>query len=107
MLIEFEKRRDYIYEKTCSIPLISANKPLGAFYIFIDVSKLCDKTIDGVFINDATEVTSILLTKYNIAVVPGNDFGYPKHIRLSYAISMESIKKGMDCLERFVLENYS
>ncbi len=106
MCKEFEKRRDFIYEKACNIPLISATKPGGAFYLFIDISNLCGKTIDGVLINDATDITSILLSKYNIAVVPGNDFGYPKHIRLSYAISMENIKKGMESLERFVLENY-
>ncbi len=99
---EFARRRDYIYDRVCNMPLISALKPQGAFYIFIDVSKVCEKSYKGEAIKDAAQIADILISQFSVAAVPCADFGFPKHIRLSYAISMENIEKGMDRIESFV-----
>ena len=106
MCAEFEKRRDYICERASKIPHISFNRPEGAFYLYIDVSGLYGKEVKGTAVKSAADVGNILLTGYDTVVVPCADFGAPDHIRLSYAISMEDIKKGMDRFEQFVKENY-
>lgn len=101
---EFQKRCDYIFEREEAIPGISALKPDGAFYLFVNVSELCGKKYDGSEIKSAADFAALLLEKKMVALVPCADFGMPNHVRLSYAISMETIKKGMDRIEEFVKE---
>ncbi len=103
---QFAARRDYMHSRVKEFPLVSAVKPRGAFYVFIDASELCGTTIDGVEISDATVLGEVILSKTNVAVVPCADFGFKNHIRLSYATSMENIKEGLDRLEAFINENY-
>ena len=102
--VEFKKRRDYIYEREEAIPGISALKPEGAFYLFVDVSGLYGKAYEGQKNESAADFASILLEKKYVAGVPCADFGMPDYIRLSYATSMELIKKGMDRIEEMVKE---
>lgn len=104
MCVEFKKRRDYIFEREEAIPLISALKPEGAFYLFVDVSGTYGKSYAGQEIKTAADFASILLDQKYVAVVPCADFGMPDYIRLSYATSMELIKKGMDRIEDLVKE---
>ncbi len=103
MCREFQKRRDYIFEREEAIPLISALKPEGAFYLFVDVSGTYQKTYRGKTIHSAAEFATILLEEKYVAVVPCADFGMPDYIRLSYATDMEEIKAGMDRIEELVL----
>jgi len=104
MLVEFKKRRDYIFEREEAIPMLSALKPQGAFYLFVDVSGTYGKSYEGVQINSAADFATVLLDKKYVAVVPCADFGMPDYIRLSYATSMEIIKEGMDRIEAMVNE---
>lgn len=106
MRVEFMKRRDYIYDRTCKIKYLSAIKPEGSFYLFVNVSQLCDKTIKGKLIKDAGDFAEILLEESNVAVVPCADFGFDYHIRLSYAISIEEIERGLNRIEKFINDNY-
>lgn len=101
---EFKKRRDYIYEREEAIPFISALKPEGAFYIFIDVSELYGKRYADIQVNSAADFAALLIDKKYVAVVPCADFGMKDYIRLSYAASMDTIKKGMDRIEEIVKE---
>jgi len=103
MCKEFKKRRDYIFEREEKIPLISALKPEGAFYLFVDVSKTFGKKYEGSLIKSAIDFAKVLVEKKYVAVVPCADFGMADYIRLSYATSMELIKKGMDRIEELVL----
>ncbi len=102
MCAEFKKRRDYIYEREEAIPMISALKPEGAFYLFVDVSGTYGKTYAGQPIQSAADFAAVLLDQKYVAVIPCADFGMPDYIRLSYATSMELIKKGMDRIEELV-----
>jgi aspartate aminotransferase len=104
MHAEFKKRRDFMYQRICEIKDISALKPQGAFYLFVDISKLLEKTYQGEKVSDVDRLAKILIEDYNVAVIPCADFGFADHIRLSYAISMEQIKKGLDRIEVFVNE---
>ena len=99
---EFAKRRQYMYDRICKMPYISCLEPKGAFYVFIDCSALEGKQYKGAKLSDAAAIAKILLEEYFVAVVPCADFGFPDHIRLSYAISIEEIKKGLDRIEEFL-----
>ncbi len=104
MVKEFARRRDYIFEREEDMPYISALKPEGAFYLFIDVSGVYGKKYKDEEITSAADMARILIEDKLIAVVPCADFGMPEYIRLSYATSMDNIKKGMDRLEQFLSE---
>jgi aspartate aminotransferase len=99
MHAEFKKRRDFMVERIDQIKNISALKPQGAFYMFVDISKLLDKEYNGEKIGNVDKLAKILIEDYNVAVIPCADFGFADHIRLSYAISMEQIQKGLDRME--------
>ena len=101
---QFEKRCDYIFEREEEIPYISALKPEGAFYLFVDISGTCGKKYKGTEIKNAADFATLLLDNKLAAVVPCADFGMENYIRLSYAISLDDIKKGMDRLAEFVNE---
>jgi aspartate aminotransferase len=92
-LAEFAKRRAYAHEKFNSIPGISCVNAKGAFYLFPNISKL------GL---SSMEFSAKLLEQEKVAVVPGVAFGADDYIRISYATSLENIKKGLDRLENFV-----
>ena len=106
MRCEFAKRRDYMYDRISKMPLVKTVRPVGAFYVFIDISALCGKTIDGIEVKDGMGLSEVLLTKSSVAVVPCGDFGAPNHIRLSFATSMDNIINGLDRFEALIRENY-
>jgi aspartate aminotransferase len=99
MRTEFAKRRDYIVERLNNMPGIKCAKPQGAFYVFPNVKKLLGKAADGKTIDSAATLAAWLLETAKIAVVPGEPFGAPGHLRLSYATSLGQIRDGMDRLE--------
>ncbi|HHT56743.1 pyridoxal phosphate-dependent aminotransferase [Herbinix luporum] len=104
MKSEFEKRRNYMTERIAAMKHISAVSPQGAFYMFVDISLALSKTYKGQKIENVNNFSKILLEDYKVAVIACDDFGFDDHIRLSYAISLEQIKKGLDRIEEF-LEN--
>lgn len=106
MLKQFEHRRDYIAQRISDIPYLSNLLPKGAFYLFVDVSKLLGQSIGEYKIETASDVAEVLFDKYNVAVVPSDAFGYEDHIRISYATGMRDIVEGVNRIERFVKENF-
>lgn len=99
---EFDKRRKYMYQRVSKMSLLSCVEPKGAFYVFVDISKALEKSYKGEKIDTASKFAAILIEDYNVAVVPCADFGFPDHMRLSYAISLEQIEKGLDRIENFL-----
>lgn len=99
MKAEFDKRRRYMFEHISKMPLVSTLEPEGAFYIFVDCSGVNGKSYKGAAINCAADFADILIKEFQVAVVPCADFGFENHIRLSYAISMEQIEKGLNRME--------
>lgn len=104
MLAEFDNRRKYMCERFGKMPYVSTLEPLGAFYVFVDVSQVLNKEYKGEKIETAAKMAAILIEDYNVAVVPCADFGFADHIRLSYAISIEQIDKGLTRIEGFLKE---
>ena len=99
---EFNRRRVYMYERLSKMPHVQLFEPKGAFYAFVDVSELFQMKYKDQKIENGQNLAQILLTDYHVAVIPCDDFGYPDHIRLSYAISQEQIAKGLDRIENFI-----
>jgi len=104
MVKEFADRRDYMYERLTQIKGLDTIKPQGAFYCFVDIAKLYGKKYKDKLIASASDFADIMLEEESVALVPCADFGTPDCIRLSYAISKESIVKGLDRIQRFVNE---
>ena len=104
MCAEFDKRRKYMYERVSTLPHVKAVEPKGAFYLFVDAGDVIGKVHKGETVDSIAKMADILINEYNTAVVPCGDFGFDTHIRLSYAISLEQIKKGIDRIENFLKE---
>lgn len=95
----FKERRDYMVERINSIDGLSCLKPDGAFYVMMNIEKLIGRDICGKTINSGDDFAEVFLENKLVAVVPGNGFYAPNHVRWSYATSMENIKEGLDRLE--------
>ena len=89
---EFSVRRDYMYDRLAKMSNLSVAKPEGAFYMLVNIGRL------GL---NSTNFSDRLLSKAGVAVVPGVAFGDDRTIRLSYATSLDIIKRGLDRFEDF------
>ena len=94
---EFAKRRSFLIKEFSKIKELSFTEPEGAFYFFISIEKLLRKQY-----KTATEWCEALLEKEHVAVVPGEAFLYPGYFRLSFAASMEDLKKAVERIKRFI-----
>jgi aspartate aminotransferase len=94
MVREFQKRRNVIVERLNAIDGIRCLKPEGAFYVFPNIAALLGKSANGKRLNSPCDIADYLLDEAKVAGVPGEDFGSQKHIRFSYATSLEDIEKG-------------
>ncbi len=99
---EFDKRRKYMYGRVASMKHVDAIEPKGAFYVFIDASECIGMSYKDKKIESAADIADILLGDFAVAVIPCGDFGFDDHFRLSYAISIEQITKGLDRIEEFL-----
>jgi len=96
MAKEYEKRRDFIVGRLRAIKGISVEKPDGAFYVFVNVSGLYNKDVTG-SVSFCTE----FLKQFFVGAIPGSAFGDDRFIRISFATSLENIKKGLQRLDKF------
>ena len=94
MLVEFGTRKDYISSFLNNIIGVKCYVPMGAFYVFPDISYYFGKKFRGKTISNSIELTDFLLDEGKVAVVPGIEFGSDNHIRISYATSMKDIIEG-------------
>src|SRR5437588_4742256 len=89
---EFDMRRNYMFDRISKIPNVTAVKPQGAFYVLVNISQL------GL---TSQNFADRLLSKSNVAVVPGAAFGDDRTVHLSYATGIDIIKKGLDRFQDF------
>ena len=102
MVAAFKERRDYIVERLNAMEGVSCFKPHGAFYVFPNFSGLYGKSYNGRVIKSSLDFADFLLEEFKVAIVPGVAFGDDKCARLSYATSMDNIKKGLDRIEEAI-----
>ena len=99
MVSTFEKRRNYIMERLNSMEGVSCYKPVGAFYVFPNLSSYHGRSYQGKKIGNSSDLAAFLLDVGKVALVPGAEFGADAFQRLSYATSMEEIKEGLNRIE--------
>ncbi len=97
---EFEKRRDFMFRELNSIPGIKTTLPEGAFYIFPSIKGLLGKTFGGKVMKDSADIAEYLLQDHFVATVPGDAFGAPENLRLSYAASIEELEKAISRIRK-------
>lgn len=106
MLKEFHRRRRLMVDRLNRISGVHCPMPGGAFYAFPNISGLLSPQNKNRHMTTAADLATYLLQEAQVAVVPGEPFGSPFHIRLSYATSMDAINRGLDRME-IVLKNSS
>jgi aspartate aminotransferase len=98
MLAEYRRRRDFVVERLRKISGVSIATPKGAFYAYPNISV----AFKSGRVKNSLEFSSELLSKAHVAVVPGEAFGTCDHVRISYATSMNELKRGLDRLDTFI-----
>lgn len=96
MVKEFDIRRRFLVEALNNIEGIQCGLPTGAFYVFPNVSGVLGKRYKGRTIEDSSALALYFLEEAGVALVPGSAFGAEGYIRISYATSMENIRKAVE-----------
>lgn len=95
MVDAFRRRRALMVDGLSQVPGFKVNQPMGAFYVFPDVSSLFGKSFNGRILNNANDVAFYLLEEAKVASVSGAAFGTPECIRLSYAAADDVLKEAV------------
>lgn len=101
-MADLESRRDLCVEILSKIDGVDMIPPQGAFYIFVDIRGALAQSKD--YAGDSFKFSSFLLETQHVAMVPGEAFGVPGFLRLSYAASREDLTEGLARLEKALLE---
>jgi aspartate aminotransferase len=104
MIATFKARKEKMLGMIRDIPGFITHNPQGAFYFFPNVTYYFGKSSDGKVINNAGDLSNYLLDKANVATVPGDAFGDPNCIRLSYATSMDLLTKAVERIRLVLAE---
>ncbi len=99
MNVAFRRRRDLVMEGLSRIQGLTCVRPDGAFYVFPDVSSFFGKSDGKITVKNDTDVSLYLLDQAHVSTVPGDGFGEPNCIRLSYATSDEKLVRAMEALK--------
>ncbi|NOK39633.1 pyridoxal phosphate-dependent aminotransferase [Corallococcus exercitus] len=102
MVNEYRERRDLFVAGLNAIPGIRCRLPEGAFYAMADVRGLMGKSYKGKPLTDSLQMSEALLNDFLVAAVPGDPFGAPGYIRMSFVTSREVLQKGLTRLRDFV-----
>jgi aspartate aminotransferase len=102
MHAEFDLRRRVMVDMLNAIEGVSCEEPEGAFYAFPSFEGVLGKTLGGVTVSTTQQLADIFLDEVLVAVVPGEAFHSPGHMRFSYALGMDDLIEGMDRLKAFL-----
>ena len=94
----FEKRLNHIYPKVAALPGVSLIKPEGAFYLFPNVKK----TLEICGYDNVTNWVEDLLQEAHVALVTGEGFDAPEHVRMSYATDLMTLEKAIERMNDFI-----
>ena len=100
---KFKERRNLMVKLLNEIPGVSCDSPGGAFYAFPNFSSYIGKSFQGKIIKDSFDLADIFLNEAKVVTVPGDGFGAPGHIRLSYPVGKKIISEGINRVKK-VLE---
>lgn len=100
MVVAFQERKDYVYNRLINIEGVRCTNVDGAFYLLPDVSYYYGKSYKDYKINDSFDFCSYILKEANVAIVPGGAFCANNTVRIAYTNSLPNITKGMDRMEK-------
>jgi aspartate aminotransferase len=104
MRVAFDRRRQTIVRMLNEIPGVVCPVPEGAFYAYPSVKWLLGKELRGKRPQSSAELASLILDEVEVAVVPGEAFGTPGYLRLSYALGDEDLVEGVSRLQKLLGE---
>jgi aspartate/methionine/tyrosine aminotransferase len=104
MKVAFDRRRKLIVAMLNEIDGVECPTPEGAFYVYPSVKALIGKTLRGKTIGSSAELANIILDEAEVAVVPGEAFGTPGYLRLSYALGDADITEGVTRMQQLLSE---
>jgi aspartate/methionine/tyrosine aminotransferase len=105
MRAAFDRRRNTIVGMLSEIPGIVCPEPLGAFYVYPSVKGLLGKPLRGQVSNSSAELAGVILDEAEVAVVPGEAFGTPGYIRMSYALGDDDLAEGVTRIAKLVADS--
>ena len=104
MKVAFDRRRQLIVGLLDAIPGVTCPMPEGAFYVYPSVKDLVGRTLRGSRIESSAHLSGLILDEAEVAVVPGEAFGTPGYLRLSYATSDADINEGVGRIAALLAE---
>ncbi len=104
MKVAFDRRRTLIVAMLNEIDGVECPTPEGAFYVYPSVKALIGKSLRGKTISSSAELANIILDEAEVAVVPGEAFGTPGYLRLSYALGDADITEGVTRMQKLLSE---
>jgi aspartate aminotransferase len=102
MRVAFDRRRQTIVSMLREIPGVACPEPQGAFYVYPSVKGLLGRPINGRTANTSVDLAELILEEAEVAVVPGEAFGTPGYLRLSYALGDDDLVEGVSRLQRLL-----
>ena len=100
----FDRRRHTIVDMLSAIDGVICPEPGGAFYAYPQVKGLLGRSLRGKTANTTTELAALILDEVEVAVVPGEAFGTPGYLRLSYALGDDDLVEGISRIQKLVAE---
>lgn len=104
MRTTFDRRRRTMHRMLSEIPGVSCPEPLGAFYCYPSVRDLLGRHLHGEPVTSSAGLAELALDAVQVAVVPGEAFGTPGHLRLSYALGDDDLVEGVSRLGKLCAE---
>jgi aspartate/methionine/tyrosine aminotransferase len=95
----FNNRRKLMHALVSDIPGVRCVEPQGAFYVFPEVTE----TLKGRWAS-TSELAEVILEQAGVALVPGESFGTPGYLRLSYAVGEADIERGVDRIRQVLAD---
>jgi aspartate/methionine/tyrosine aminotransferase len=96
----FDRRRRTIVSMLSEIDGVVCPTPEGAFYVYPSVKGLLGREYDGRLIESSADLAEYILEEAEVAIVPGEAFGTPGYLRLSYALGDDDLVEGITRLQK-------
>jgi aspartate aminotransferase len=101
----YDRRRRAIVAALSDIPGVVCPEPEGAFYVYPSVKGLLGKPLRGKTASSSAELSSLILDEVEVAVVPGEAFGTPGYVRMSYALGDDDLAEGVARIAKLVADS--
>jgi aspartate/methionine/tyrosine aminotransferase len=105
MRAAFDRRRRMIVSMLGDIPGVVCPEPEGAFYVYPSVKGLLGTPLRGRVSTTSAELATVILEEAEVAVVPGEAFGTPGYVRMSYALGDDDLAEGVSRIAKLVADS--